>query len=305
MCCVRSSGLVLSPKSDREPGEASVQIEIYEDIVEIHVASAPLPGDEIRAGHGPGNRRKITEFSSSSRNNMLRKMARIRSLDDALFVTLTYPDEFPDDPAEWKRHLSVLRKRMMRRFPYAGVVWRMEKKPRLSGKNRGAIAPHFHLLVVGWPGSHLIARAWFRAAWYAIAHNGDKHLGLAAVQVDPIKSRRHACYYVSKYMGKANQIERVNEVEGAIYTGRYWGTFGNLDMAVILVIAASLDALVALKRLFRGWTKHRNRAVARRLSRYGKSQGVSIFGLGGNMRDGPSAVWDAPIFRMIMATVEE
>jgi len=40
---------------------------------------------------------------------------------------------------------------MQRRWPGAAIIWKLEFKERQSGKNKGKIAPHYHLLVLGVP----------------------------------------------------------------------------------------------------------------------------------------------------------
>jgi hypothetical protein len=67
---------------------------------------------------GGGNREKVRGFSRSSRRNLLRRLASInrRAFKSfrgrMIFVTLTYPHEYPEDPELCKRHLKALRKRL-------------------------------------------------------------------------------------------------------------------------------------------------------------------------------------------------
>jgi hypothetical protein len=66
--------------------------------------------------HGGGIRDRVRGFSRTSRTNFLRRLASInRSAFRAfrgrmIFVTLTYPKQYPEDPALCKRHLKALRK---------------------------------------------------------------------------------------------------------------------------------------------------------------------------------------------------
>jgi hypothetical protein len=69
----------------------------------------------------------------------------------ATFVTLTYPDDFPADRAVWRAHRDEFFRRVRRQFPMAWGLWRREMRLRLSGKNAGKWAPHFHLLLWGVP----------------------------------------------------------------------------------------------------------------------------------------------------------
>lgn len=68
-----------------------------------------------------------------------------------MFVTLTYPDNFPGDPNAWKLHLKAWLKRLKREHPKAAGFWKLELKARQSGESAGQIAPHFHLLLWGIP----------------------------------------------------------------------------------------------------------------------------------------------------------
>src|SRR5215210_2008736 len=68
--------------------------------------------------HGGGIRGKVKGFSRASRNNLLRRFARInrtafRAYKGKVFaITLTYPHEYPEDPHVSKRHLRALHKRL-------------------------------------------------------------------------------------------------------------------------------------------------------------------------------------------------
>lgn len=104
---------------------------------------------------GESNRKKRGEihgFSRSSRRRMMQFLAKV-CLDAGLprFGTTTYPDIFPDDAAKFKRDLRTLIERIKRRFPGAGLLWRLEFKKRKSGVNAGKIAPHFHWLLWNVP----------------------------------------------------------------------------------------------------------------------------------------------------------
>jgi hypothetical protein len=82
---------------------------------------------------------------------MLEVMAKIQQAAVPFFVTLTYPDEFPLYREDYKRHLEMFFDRLQRRWPGASVIWKLEFKERRSGKNKGKIAPHYHLFVYGVP----------------------------------------------------------------------------------------------------------------------------------------------------------
>src|SRR5215207_10419215 len=75
-----------------------------------------------RKHRGGGIRDRIRGFSRASRRNLLTHLASMnRSALRAfrgriIFVTLTYPEHYPEDPELCKRHLTALRKRLERRY---------------------------------------------------------------------------------------------------------------------------------------------------------------------------------------------
>jgi hypothetical protein len=99
--------------------------------------------------HGRGMRDRVRGFSRESRRNLLRRLASInRSAFRAfkgrmIFVTLTYPRKYPEDPELCKNHLKALRKRLERRYKSFAAFW------RLGVQRRGAW--HFHLLLFVGP----------------------------------------------------------------------------------------------------------------------------------------------------------
>ncbi|MGA3145275.1 MAG: hypothetical protein ABSF10_19925 [Verrucomicrobiota bacterium] len=64
-----------------------------------------------------------------------------------VFVTLTYPDDFPVTPERWRRDLAALWRRIKRQWPEAAAIWKKEFKRRKSGVNAGKVAPHYHKLL--------------------------------------------------------------------------------------------------------------------------------------------------------------
>ena len=97
-------------------------------------------------------RGRIHGFSRASRRRMMQFLAKV-CLDAGLplFGTTTYPDIFPDEAEKFKRDLRTLIERIKRRFPKAGLLWRLEFQVRKSGVNAGKIAPHFHWLLWNVP----------------------------------------------------------------------------------------------------------------------------------------------------------
>jgi hypothetical protein len=125
------------------------------------------------------------------------------------FVTLTFPDLFPDQKTA-KRKLDTLFKRWKRRWPNSSAIWRMEVIDRKSGANKGQVAPHFHLLVWGEFDGEQAARDWFEVnggSEYAHLRHGTK--------AEPLKSWKGAVHYCAKYCAKKDDSFESE--------GRVWG----------------------------------------------------------------------------------
>ena len=149
-------------------------------------------------------------------------LAKLRreELGRAVFVTLTYPEEFPapDDHAVYKNHLRVFNQALHRKFGASGF-WKLEFQ------QRGAA--HFHLLVFGLADQDLVElRQWVARKWFETVRSGDeKHLR-AGTQVDVPRSIGGAISYLVKYLSKSDQTRPGN------FTGRYWGRFNQAALPV-------------------------------------------------------------------------
>lgn len=166
-----------------------------------------------------GKRSKITKFSKASVNRM---KLLLRNIDPALInsiLTLTYPEDYPTDGRETKRHLDLM-KRWLKRHGVARGFWFYEFQ------KRGA--PHFHAFISSFPrgGVDAISRA-----WYQIVNSGDeKHLAWHNGQLsgrkclEVMRSPMAASVYATKYASKMNQKE---VPEGFENVGRFWGQWGN------------------------------------------------------------------------------
>jgi hypothetical protein len=92
-------------------------------------------------------RGKIKGFSRGSRGRLLKTVGRLRQDVLPVFVTVTYPDDFPVTPERWQRDLAALWRRIRRQWPEAAAIWKKEFKRRKSGVNAGKVAPHYHKLL--------------------------------------------------------------------------------------------------------------------------------------------------------------
>jgi len=220
------------------------------------------------AGHtGGGIRGRVRGFSRQSRKRLLDllNMVNTDALSQGLFMTLTYPDLFPEKPERWKRDLDVFLKRMKRAYPGAVLVWRLEWKERLSGQNAGQVAPHFHIIALSVPWLDL---RWLAEAWYETVGSGDeRHLG-AGTQAQRIRNRRGILYYASKYMSKPAESPE-------FWTGRVWGVVGRDLLPVILVtFELTWSQFYRVRRVLRGWLE---RKLGRKMWSRFRGQGMTAY----------------------------
>src|SRR5215211_3977503 len=122
-----------------------------------------------RTRRGRGIReKKVRGFSKASRTNLLRRLTSINRgafkvfKGRMIFVTLTYPGEYPQDPVDCKRHLKALRKRLQREYGSFAAFC------RLGIQRRGAW--HFHLLLFVGPSLGPIGelRRFISSSWYEV-----------------------------------------------------------------------------------------------------------------------------------------
>lgn len=243
-------------------------------------------------------RSAISCFSRKSRKRMIVKLALIRDVTGGYVITVTYPDDVPHSGEKAKRDLAALRKRLARRFPTVGGIWRIEMKPRLSGQFVGQLAPHFHLLVFGWQQRQQLVRMWVQLAWSRIVYESDKPPRLVRTSATVLHNRRHASRYASKYAAKEETLETLETGEETVTSwGRRWGSFGALNFAPAVTLDLSSADVIALRRTAARWLKSRGSRYAKRLARGSPEAGFSIFGLGDQSN---LAAPGAPtIFRML------
>ena len=173
----------------------------------------------LRRRCGGGIRDRVRGFSRESRTNLLRRLASInRGAFKAfkgrmIFVTLTYPGEYPQDPVVCKRHLKALRKRLQREYKSFAAFWRMGIQMRGSW--------HFHLvLFVGASvGSLGELRHFISSSWYEVTGKiSEGHLR-AGTRVEAVKKWKQVTSCVERYMAKPEEFP-----EG-LETGRIWGVW--------------------------------------------------------------------------------
>jgi len=185
-----------------------------------HLLTVSVPtGPGTQRGGGP--RGRITAFSRASRKRMMDFFQTVtwHALSMVIFITLTYPQEFPDPKMlELQRRRFV--ERLRRKFPKSSAVYRLEFQ------KRGA--PHWHFLWFGLP--YLpkleLQKLWMGCIWESLSTDQLQALRLwessgvvpedrlrVFTRIEAITSWRKAIRYVSKYMAK---VEAPVEQEGIV-----------------------------------------------------------------------------------------
>jgi hypothetical protein len=97
-----------------------------------------------------------------------------------------------------------------------GGLWRLEWKPRLSGKRRGDIACHVHLVLFGVEYlPHVEVNGWW--------HNALGVSTYLRTDVRRIRGAKEAAKYVSKYAAKAVDVNSLVNSTYLNIKGRHWG----------------------------------------------------------------------------------
>lgn len=184
-------------------------------------------------------RTAIREFSVKSAGR-IRRYLRTCVCDYTYIGTLTYPQEYPTDGVEFKRHLKNFIQRYKRKVESTtredeqfSFFWFMEFQ------KRGAV--HFHYFTTHMPYQypHQIpgndgfdnqdvikqSRLWIANAWYESCGKMDpKHL-MAGTQFDRMRTGRGGTIkYATKYALKQKQKVCPENVTNP---GRWWGVSGS------------------------------------------------------------------------------
>lgn len=241
-------------------------------------ASVELQLGKEHTRRGGGIRGEITGFSRQSRSRLMHDLASInRDVVDPrqmLFITLTYHNNWSEDPADQYRQLRAWFKRMNRRWPGIVMKWRKEWQERL--------APHFHVIVYTPAGAIPSEGEYWCFAedaseeWVGVARRpGDSkhHMYRHAVKVRYMESWDRVIAYASKtaeYLSKTETVQPVGEDGQPLPTGRLWGTLGNRKNVPVEYDFEGLerDQFMRARRVFRRLARPKDRR--RKLPRIGK-----------------------------------
>jgi hypothetical protein len=213
-------------------------VKVYQRDVKIYFSALNLPKfiPEPEKEKRRAKRSKIVKFSKRSAKNLKHQ---IRNSENTwkVFITLTYPENFPSNGKETKAHLNVFLQYLRRKeIKYAWV---------LEFQSRGA--PHYHIIA-----SDFIHKEDLSKIWYRIVGSGDeKHLK-AGTQIEAIKSKGHLYGYLSNYIKK---LDQKTPPEGFENVGRFWGASRNLLTFKVYQKINHYYKLARMIRLIRQWYK--------------------------------------------------
>jgi hypothetical protein len=218
---------------------------------------------------GGGTRDKVRGFSRASRRNLLLRLASINRRafrafkGRMIFVTLTYPREYPEDPELCKSHLKALRKRLQREFEPFAAFWRM------GIQKRGAW--HFHLLLFVGPslGSIGELRRFISTSWYEVTGKVSEGHLRAGTRVEAVKRWKQATSYVECYIAKPEDFP-----EG-LETGRIWGIW-NKELLPIWweTVEVSLRDAFRIRRIYRKLAKRKGSGSLHRITVFVRYENV-------------------------------
>jgi len=219
--------------------------------------------------HGRGIRDRVRGFSRESRTNLLRRLASINR--DAfkafkgrmIFVTLTYPGEWPEDTEVCKRHLRAFRKRLQREYGSFAAFW------RLGIQRRGAW--HFHLLLFVGPSIGPVGelRCFISSSWYEVTGKVSEGHLRAGTRVETIRRWKQATSYVERYVAKPEEFP-----EG-LQTGRIWGIWNEEVLPVRWeTVQVSLRDAFRIRRIYRKLAKRKGSGFLRRMTVFIRHENV-------------------------------
>lgn len=267
-----SNGLVYQAISHR----ASVQV--YASRLKVSFRRAAISTVSTRG--------RIVGWSRKSRKRMMDLLAAWRTNKSMWFVTLTYHD-YPAEPRAWKRDMDAFLKRLRRKYPNVGGMWKLEFQ------RRGA--PHFHLLLA-IDTDYFDLMRFVTDAWADIAHKHSQYRGAYATNVRTIISRRHAMHYAAKYMSKSlpERVDGEGEVT-EVRCGRFWARFGDFDASPVIEFATSASQADDWRKFIVQWLQIKGSRFARKLADVPPKWGWSVYGIGLDESPG-NETWNFKIF---------
>jgi hypothetical protein len=218
---------------------------------------------------GGGIRDRVRGFSRTSRRNLLRRLASInRSAFRAfkgrfIFVTLTYPKHYPEDPELCKRHLKALRKRLQREYKSFAAFWRLGIQRREAW--------HFHVLLFVGPSFGTVGelRRFISSSWYEVTGKVSEGHLRTGTRVEAVKRWREVTSYVERYMAKPEEFP-----EG-LQTGRIWGIWNEELLPVQWeTVQVSLKDAFRIRRIYRKLARRKGSGSLRSITVFIRHENV-------------------------------
>ena len=221
----------------------------------VEIKTIPDP-DGPMPNYGTGAKRgAVCSFSRKSRSRLIKLMASLAEYPQ-VWHDFTFADDVMAGKTETERAqyssnaLKQFKRDLEKRYPKISGVWRREWEARKSGRLRGEVCPHFHMLfhMPGVGRKHYLAmclrlaRMWVDATCtrderaIKVAQNPKSYRWLNGVKMAQI--------YVSKYVSK---IE-LNDTGQS--RGRYWGKIGDLPICPPICVPLTWRAEYKLRRIF-------------------------------------------------------
>lgn len=222
----------------RSIDDCLLTVKVFKRDVQIHFSALGNPRfiPEKEKERRRAKRSKIVKFSKKSAKR-LRHI--IRNSEDTwkVFITLTYPQNFPCNGKETKVHLnSFLQYLRRKKIKY---VWVLEFQARG--------APHYHIIT-----SDHIQKEELSECWYTIVGSGDeKHLK-AGTGISSIQSKRQLHGYLSNYVEK---LEQKTPPAGFENVGRFWGATRGLLTFQMYQQINHYYKLALMTKIIRKWRK--------------------------------------------------
>lgn len=181
------------------------------------------------------SRGTITSFTYKARARIMRKMASI-NIELAglpIFITLSYPEQYPASSKIYKQHLHTFIIYLSRQYPKAWGIWRLEYQDRGS--------PHYHFLL--W-GEADISKEYLIKSWHSIINSQDQNHLQYGIHISNIESIHGIFAYVSKALGKLQDKSFVPTDN----PGRFWGVI-NKKLWKVTIFESETDRVTHFRIL--------------------------------------------------------
>jgi len=217
-------------------------VEVYRQDIVLRFSRIGRPA-KLDAPKRQGIRGAIQEYSGRSQKRLKLWLRNTEHLWK-VFVTLTYPADYPLDGRRAKKHMHNFTTRLYRlRIRYTWVS---------EFQKRGAL--HFHMVLTKRIPYQELADMWDTIIGNDWQARGEQ--GSASTSIRAFRGLKDLCYlwnYVSKHAQK--QLP-----DGFSNMGRWWGTSnGLLEKIVVKVLGKNYREIARKTRILRRWYKARRK----------------------------------------------